>query len=342
MITELRAGGTDITARRHIGRSAGPYLDLRPTDVLADGGGAFDSADGGADVGSAGAGGASTDGDGRATAGGVGVQGAPGAVPRGVGYGPEGVVRIGALTTVAEIAAHAGLRASHPALTATAAALATPQIRAVATLGGNLLQRNRCWYYRNPHFSCLQTGGDGCPARTGQHLYSVVVDVSPCAAPHPSTLAVALLAQDAVVEVAGRGLLPVADLYDADPARDHVLDPSEVLLAVELPAAVPGERAAYHRAISRARAEWPLVEAVARAVVAADGTVTMAAVAVGGVARTPLRLTEVERALTGGATVAEAAATVTARCAPLPQTGYKVGLLRDTVLHVLEQVTMQN
>jgi xanthine dehydrogenase YagS FAD-binding subunit len=262
---------------------------------------------------------------------------------RGVSALPGGGVRIGAMTTVAELAADPLLR-PYPALTATAGALATPQIRTVATLGGNLLQRNRCWYYRNPHFSCLQTGGSGCPARAGAHLYSSVVDLSPCVAPHPSTVAVALLVQDAVVEVAGRGRMPVADLYDADPTRDHVLAPSDLLLAVELPAGTHGERAAYHRATARSRAEWPLVEAVARLVptpadpATAPAGVGRVAVAVGGVARTPLRLTEVERAIADGASPADAAATVTRRCAPLAQTGYKVGLLRDTVRHVLETV----
>ncbi len=292
---ELRAGGTDVTARRGLGRSTGPYVDLHGVDGL-----------------------------------------------RGVTRLPDGSARIGAMTTVAELAGDAGLRADYPALTATAAGLATPQIRAVATLGGNLLQRNRCWYYRNPRFSCFQTGGDGCPARTGQHLYSSVVDLSPCVAPHPSSLAVALIAYGALADVTGRGTVPVADLYGADPAGDHVLAPSEVVVAVELPAPTPGERAAYHRAIGRAEAEWPLVEAVARAVVT-DGVISTVAVAVGGVARTPLRLPEVEDALLGRAatpgTLGAAADAATARCAPLPQTGYKVGLLRGTVLHVLEQAT---
>jgi len=292
---ELRAGGTDVTARRALGRSTGPWVDLGGVDGL-----------------------------------------------RGIERRPDGSVRIGAMTTVAEIAADAGLCAGHPALTDTARGLATPQIRTMATLGGNLLQRNRCWYYRNPRFTCFQTGGDGCPARAGQHLYSSVVDLSPCVAPHASSVAVALLTYDATADVHGRGTLPVADLYGPDADRDHVLAPSDVLLAVDLPAPTEGERAAYHRAIGRAEAEWPLVEAVARIVVD-DGVITTAAVAVGGVARTPLRLPEVEAALLGRpatpGTLGAAADAATARCTPLPQTGYKVALLRGTVLHVLERAT---
>jgi xanthine dehydrogenase YagS FAD-binding subunit len=293
---ELRAGGTDVSARARTGRATGPFVDL------------------------------------------AGVAGL-----RGIEWRPDGSARVGALTTVAEVAADPGLRAAYPALTATAGGLATPQIRAAGTLGGNLLQRNRCWYYRNPRFGCHQTGGDGCPARDGLHLYSAVVDQGPCVAPHPSSIAMALLAYDASVEVHGRGALPVAELYGdgSDPARDHLLGPGEVLTAVGLPAPVPGERAAYHRAIGRAEAEWPLVEAVARLVVDDAGTVTVVAVAAGGVAHTPLRLTEVDAALAGtkltwDALVA-AAGRVTERCAPLPGTGYKVDLFRDTVLEVLER-----
>jgi len=299
---EPRAGGTDLTARDHLGRAARPFVDLR---------------------------------------------GVPGL--RGVQWQPDGSARIGAMTTVAELADDARLRAAYPALTAAAAGLATPQIRTAATLGGNLLQRNRCWYYRNPHFSCHQSGGDGCPARDGLHLYSAVIDLGPCVAPHASTLAVALLAHDGTtLDVHGRGMMPVAELYDGtDPTRDHTLAAGEVLLAVSLPPPAAGEGAAYHRAIARAEAEWPLVEAVARLVIGdsdgADGTVAAAAVAVGGVARTPLRLPEVEAALVGGPpaarTLAAAAALATQRCTPLPQTGYKVGLLRDTVLEVLERAT---
>ncbi|PRX92155.1 FAD binding domain-containing protein [Allonocardiopsis opalescens] len=264
----------------------------------------------------------------------------------GVGWRADGSARIGATTPIAEIAADERLRAAYPALTATAAALATPQVRAAATLGGNLLQRNRCSYLRNPHFSCHQSGGTGCPARTGVHANGVAVDQGPCVAPHPSSLAMALVGYGATAETRARGTLAVADLYGdgSDPTRDHLLPEGEVLLAVDLPVPEPGERAAYRRATARTAAEWPLVEAVARLVVT-DGRVRAAGVAAGGVARTPLRLTEVEQALIGrpadAAVLAAAAALAAERCRPLPQTGYKVGLLRDTVRDVLERAAEQ-
>jgi len=304
---ELRAGGTDVTARQRIGRVGLPLVDLSKVPGL-----------------------------------------------RGIQWRPDGSARVAAMTMVAEIVADRRLRAAYPALTATAAALATPQLRAAGTIGGNLLQRNRCWYFRNPRFSCFQTGGTGCPARDGLHLYSAVVDLGPCVVPHPSSLAMALLAYEGTrVEVHGRGAIPVAELYGdgADPSRDHLLARGEVLLAIELPAPTPGEGAAYHRAIGRAEAEWPLVEAVARLVLdhpvglagagASEMIIRSAAVAVGGVARTPLRLTEVEDALVGRpaseSNLLAAAELATLRCTPLPQTTHKVALLRDTVVEVLER-----
>ncbi|GAA1105819.1 xanthine dehydrogenase family protein subunit M [Nocardiopsis metallicus] len=274
---------------------------------------------------------------------------------RGVRWAGDGAARIGAMTTVAELASDPGLVGAYPGLSVAARALATPQIRGTATVGGNLLQRNRCSYLRNPAFDCFQTGGDSCPSRTGDHLRGVVVDQGPCVAPHPSSLAVALLAYDATVRVrhgSGRDSdteteRGVAELYEgADPTRDHVLGTRDLLVSVGLPAPVAGERAAHLRAAGRSRAEWPLVEAVARLECADGGTgpVARAWVAVGGVARTPLRLTGVERALVGsvpgrdpGTAVAKALDALAEICSPLPATGYKVPLLRATVRGVIER-----
>ncbi|WP_243722801.1 FAD binding domain-containing protein [Actinomadura sp. 7K507] len=268
----------------------------------------------------------------------VDLLGVPGL--RGVTWRPDGSAAIGALTTIADLLADDRLTAAYPALAATAAAVATPQIRNVATVGGNLLQRNRCWYLRTPGFSCHHTGGDACPAREGAHLYSAVIDQGPCVAPHPSSLAVALLTYGATADVHGRSPLGIADLYGdgGDPTRDHRLAPGEILQTVRMPVPAPSERAAYRRATSRETAEWPLAEAAARLTLDGD-TITSAAVAVGGVARTPLLLPEVAEALLGKPaaeeTLAAAADLATARATPLPQTAYKLPLLRTTVLDTL-------
>jgi xanthine dehydrogenase YagS FAD-binding subunit len=183
-------------------------------------------------------------------------------VASGVSFAADGVATIGAFTTIAAIASNTDIAAAYPGLAATAGGLATPQIRHLATLGGNLTQRSRCWYYRNPHIACLKKGGDDCPARAGNHLYHVAFDTGPCIAPHPSSMAVALLAYEATVGTDRRDRLSIADLLGdgSDGSQDHALEQGEIVRHIELPAAVAGERALYKRAISRTYAEWPLVE----------------------------------------------------------------------------------
>lgn len=265
-----------------------------------------------------------------------------------VDWRTDGSARVGAMTTVAALGSDPELSRAYPALAATARALATPQIRGRGTLGGNLLQRNRCAYLRNPAFTCFQTGGDSCPAREGDHLRGVVMDQGPCVAPHPSTLAVALLTYDASAHLATgpASEVSVADLYEGtDPTRDHTLERGTLLTAVSLPVPAPGERSAYRRATGRSRAEWPLVEVVVRLECADEGRgpVERAAVAAGAVARTPLRLPEVERALVGVAPGADlpdrvdgALTALADRCSPLPATGYKVPLLQGTLRDAIE------
>src|ERR1700738_1084062 len=130
----------------------------------------------------------------------------------GMDWGADGALRIGAFTTIAAIAADARIIDAYPGLAASALGLATPQIRHLATLGGNLAQRSRCWYFRNPDIACLKKGGADCPARTGNHLYSVAFDLGPCVAPHPSTVAAALLAYEAKIDTNKRRALSVGEL----------------------------------------------------------------------------------------------------------------------------------
>jgi xanthine dehydrogenase YagS FAD-binding subunit len=259
-----------------------------------------------------------------------------------IGWGADGAATIGALAKVAALANDAALAAAYPGLAQAAGGLATPQIRAMASLGGCLLQRTRCAYYRHPGFSCYKKGGDSCPARAGHHSHGVIFERGPCIYPHPSTLGLALLAYEAQVEVAGRGRLSIEALYGdgSDPSRDHTLGAGELLAKVIMPPPLAGERAAYGRAISRAEAEWPLVECIVRLGLS-GGQISFARVAVGGVATVPLRLPLVEAALIGGppdaATFARAAARAAEGARPLAQTGYKAELLQRTVLEMLER-----
>ena len=157
----------------------------------------------------------------------------------GIAWDAAGAARIGASTSIAAIAADARLAAAYPGVAAAAGGLATPQIRHLATLGGNLGQRSRCWYYRNPHIACLKKGGDRCPAREGNHLYGVVFDLGPCVAPHPSTMATALLAYEAKIATNQRQDLSIGQLLGdgSNGAADHALKLGEMIEAVELRAA---------------------------------------------------------------------------------------------------------
>jgi len=261
----------------------------------------------------------------------------------GISWSADGAATIGAFTTIAAIAADSRIKQAYPGIAATAAGLATPQIRHLATLGGNLAQRSRCWYFRNPHIDCLKKGGTDCPARTGNHLYSVAFDLGPCVAPHPSSMAAALLAYDATISTDRRKGLSVGDLLGdgSNGGADHLLQAGEAIRSIALPAPLAGERALYKRAISRTHAEWPLVELCVRAVIA-DGKFKFVRIAAGGIAPVPLRLTAVEAALDGAAatsaTIAEAARKAISGAKPLPMTGYKLDLLQGLVRDLLEQV----
>lgn len=261
----------------------------------------------------------------------------------GMDWGADGAVRIGAFTTIAAIAADARIAQAYPGLAASAEGLATPQVRHLATLGGNLAQRSRCWYFRNPHIACLKKGGPDCPARAGNHLYSVAFDLGPCVAPHPSTMAAALLAYEASVSTDQRSGLTIGELLGdgSNGAADHALAPGEMIRSVELLPPVSGERALYKRAISRSHAEWPLVEVCARAVVS-RGSFQFIRIAAGGIAPVPLRLSASEAVLQGApasaANIANAARQATAGARPLPMTAYKLDLLRGLVHDLLERL----
>lgn len=256
----------------------------------------------------------------------------------------DGGLEIGAMVKLDTVANDQGVIDAYPGLAIAAGALATPQIRYMATLGGVILQTTRCWYFRNEGFgNCFKKGGDQCPARDGDHRFGVVFDSSPCAFPHPSTVGMVLMNYGAQVEVNGAETRSIDDVYGdgIDPTITHTLQAGEILTKVMLPKPVADERAGYFRAISRARAEWALVEASVRLVVDDNNRITMARVAIGGVAHKPLLLPAVNQALEGAlateATFEAAAKLATEGANPLPQTGYKVPLVYGTVLETLNR-----
>jgi xanthine dehydrogenase YagS FAD-binding subunit len=252
---------------------------------------------------------------------------------------PDGSLRIGALATLATVASHDAVAKGHPALARACAEAASPQIRNVATIGGNLLQRPRCWYYRLESYRCVKKGGDICYAVAGENRYHVLFGGGPAYPPHPSNAAVPLVAYGASFVLEGKygaRSVPAEDFFvlpTQDPTRENILEPGEILLEIHVPSAV-GWRSAYHEVRERAAFDWPLV-AAAVAVKLEGGVVSQARVVLGQVATIPWRSVPAEQALVGkpiGATSAEAAGRAAVEGAePMSNNGYKVDLVSTLV-----------
>lgn len=250
---------------------------------------------------------------------------------------------LGALVTLAQLADHGDLDDGRAVLRQAASSAATPGIRNLATLGGNLLQRPRCWYFRSADLVCLKKGGSACLAITGENKYHAILGGGPSFIVHPSTLASALLALDARVEISGESIrtIPIAKLFvgpRTDPKREHSLAPGELLVRVLLPPAAPSARSAYAVAKEKQSHDWPLAEAAVNLSLEA-GVIKSARVVLGHVAPVPWRSAEAEAALTGQrpdpALFARAAAAALAPARPLKHNAYKIplaqGLLREAL-----------
>ncbi len=253
--------------------------------------------------------------------------------------GPEpiredaGKIHIEANTTLAEIAASPLIQSNFPALAKAAGSAATPQVRNVATLAGNLLQRPRCWYYRNDQFHCLKKGGGTCFSVEGENKFHAIFGPGPCHIVHPSNLAPALLLADAAVHLVGskRETLPIADLFHM-PAKDllseHTLAPGEVVTHVTFS---PRPRSGFAVVKEKQSFDWPLAFAIAS--LDLDGTkITHARVSAGAVAPIPWALPAVEKALAGVSldddnALRKAAELSIEGAAPMTQNAYKLKLL---------------
>lgn len=257
-------------------------------------------------------------------------------------------LHIGALATVREVAAHEEVRSRCPALARAAASIANPNVRALATTGGNVLQHPRCDYFGHPELTCLRKAGVGCPARAGRHTRAVVFDTDPCAAPHPSTLATVLACYDATAHLhgpQGPAALALPELLRAPSERSHhTLRPGHILTAFRVPLPEAGEHAAYVRVSSRALADWPTVEVAARLRCRTTGAGTVigsARLTAGAVAPRPERLHRVEEALMGrparAETLATAAALAREGARPLHGSRYKLRQLEAAVLQALQE-----
>jgi xanthine dehydrogenase YagS FAD-binding subunit len=253
----------------------------------------------------------------------------------------DGEIAIGALARMADAADHPAIRMHCPAIAQALLASASPQLRNAATIGGNLLQRTRCPYFRTGGFSCNKRApGSGCAAMAGDSRRHAIFGASEhCAATHASDLAVALVALDATAELWGpRGdrTVAIGDLLvlPADrPDRENVLEPGELIVAVHVPRTPRARRSRYLKVRDRASFDFAVVS-VAAAVDRAAGEARLVA---GGVGTIPWRLRASERAVVE-AGVAAAAERAGDGARPLAHNGFKVALLRNIVRRVLEDL----
>lgn len=261
----------------------------------------------------------------------------------------DGGVRIGAAVRNSDLAAHPIITRRYPVLAQAILAGASGQIRTMATVAGNLLQRTRCAYFQDITMPCNKRApGSGCPAIDGDHANLAIIGHSPrCVATHPSDMAVALTALDAGVHVTGPagerviGMPGLHRLPGDDPARDTVLEPGELITGVTLPPP-PAGGAMYRKVRERASFAFALVSVAAILDVGAAG-VRGCALALGGVAHIPWRAATAERALAGAtadrASFAAAADAELRSAAPLARNVYKVALARNLIIATLEDLT---
>ena len=263
---------------------------------------------------------------------------------------PHTGLRIGPLVTLARLETDPLVRGRYVALADAAGNAATPQIRNMATVGGNLVQRPRCWYFRNELFHCKKKGGELCFAQHGDNQYHAIFDNDPCAIVHPSAAATPLVAYGATLElISPKGKREVSAeeffvLPSVDVHRENQLAANEMITEIRVPAPAPGARAAYAKQGEKESQDWPIAEVVA--VLEMDGDrCRRASIVLGAAAPVPHRAKQCEAALTGKkideATARDAAHAAMANADPLANNGYKVQLFEVLIRRTILQAAAQ-
>lgn len=257
-------------------------------------------------------------------------------------------VTIGALATLSDIEKSDTIGQVLPALAEAASVAASPQLRNMATIGGNVLQRPRCWYFRNHDVPCWLKGGEKCFARGGENRFHALVDISPCVAVHPSDLAPVLVAYGAQVQIQdreGAGEIAIGDFFQApEEGRrvEHVLPEDAVITGLRIPVPSEGVRATYRKAMDRKAWAFALAS-VAVMLEMRDGAIVDSRIVLGGVAPVPQRATEAEHMLLGARlddeVITDAAQAAVSKLAPLKHNGYKIPLLVGLIKTALEEVS---
>ena len=260
----------------------------------------------------------------------------------------KGGLKIGALVRLSDLESDARIIKSFSVLSQAISMTATPQIRHMATIGGNLCQRPRCWYYRDEHTLCLKKGGEKCYSVEGENQYHAILGGGPCHIVHPSDPAPALIALGASVVITDGAksrtvpaenffVLPSENLYS-----EVILKPGELVTHVLIPAQSAGSRSAYVKEGENDSHDWALCSAGVSVNVAA-GVVKSARVVLGGVAQIPWRSKEAEAALIDkpatDATFREAAKIALAKAVPMTHNAYKIPLAQAVLARALAKAT---
>jgi xanthine dehydrogenase YagS FAD-binding subunit len=257
----------------------------------------------------------------------------------GLSQARDGGLRIGSLTTIAEIENNKTLREHYTALAQAAAEVGSPQLRSQGTIGGNLCQKPRCWYYRG-EFHCLRKGGDTCYAYQGENQFHCIFGGNMCYIVHPSDTAPALVAFDAMIRVngpSGAKLVPIAKFHippSENVQKETILKPNEIVTEILLPPPAMGLRSSYRKV--RARRSWDFALGSVALALQFDGeNIAKARVVFGGAAPVPWRSKEVEEVITGkrldAETVTRAATAAVKNAQPLKHNGYKIALFRGMI-----------
>lgn len=252
----------------------------------------------------------------------------------------SGGLKIGALTTLADIESDETVRKQYGMLQQAVSTIASPQIRNVATIGGNICQRPRCWYYRGEDFDCLKKGGDRCYAVRGVNRYHAIIGGGPCYIVHPSDSATALTALNARVKIVGStGAREVAMdnffiLPEANVARENILRPDEIVSEIIVPAPKPNTKSLFLKVRERDSIDFAMAS-VAVVVTASGGVCQEASIVMGGVAPIPWRVPDVERLLKGkritAALAAQAAEMALQDADSMTDNEYKIQIAQNLV-----------
>jgi xanthine dehydrogenase YagS FAD-binding subunit len=253
---------------------------------------------------------------------------------------------IGALVTLTELEEHAGVKKSYPGLAEAAHSIATPQIRNLGTVGGNLCQRPRCWYFRLEEVICLKKGGSECYAAKGENKYNAIIGGGPSYIVHPSDLAPMLLALGATVTVtgsAGKRVIPLDKFFtlpsEGSIRRENVLKNEDIITEIHVPASPLSARSTYLKFKERESLDFALASAAVALRLAGNRTVRDARIVLGGVAPIPWRVPAAEQFLVGknldSSVLAEAGKIALAEAKPLEKNAYKVPLTQTLVRRAL-------